>query len=95
MKYASTLITVQCDPQGNPSRLEGKARQRGVTRVLDRWRAGGRWWEGEPPRDYFLLELAGGMVVEVYKEDREASEAEESKKEESEKETWVLSRVAD
>lgn len=35
------------------------------------------------------------MVVEVYKEDREASEAEESKKEESEKETWVLSRVAD
>jgi len=61
-----------------------------VTRVLDRWRAGGRWWQGEAPRDYFLLELAGGMVVEVYKEDKGA-EADEAREEN----TWVLSRVAD
>lgn len=33
--------------------------------MLDHWRYGGRWWLGETPRDHYLLELAGGQVVEV------------------------------
>jgi hypothetical protein len=37
-----------------------------VIRTLDRWRYGGRWWRGEGPRDYFLLELEGGRTVEVF-----------------------------
>lgn len=39
-----------------------------MTRVLDRWRYDGRWWEGEIHRDYFLLELHGGAVIELYRE---------------------------
>jgi len=67
-------------------------RQRRVARVLDRWRTGGRWWQGEAPRDYFLLELTGGMVVEVYREDKDEEDKEQ---EEDEEAVWVLSRVAD
>ncbi|WP_022799556.1 hypothetical protein [Thermus islandicus] len=48
-------------------------------RLLDAWRAGGRWWLGEEGRDYFLLEVAGGLVLEVFREG----------------EGWVLSRVLD
>ncbi len=45
-----------------------KRRRYRVRRILDRWRYGGRWWRGEPPRDYFLLELEGGRLLEVYQE---------------------------
>lgn len=47
---------------GSPSRVG----ERRVLRVLDRWRYGGRWWRREGPRDYYLLELEGGGVVEVF-----------------------------
>jgi len=47
--------------------------------VIDSWRYGGRWWVGEPPRDYYLLELETGHVFEVYYAG----------------ETWMLSRIAD
>lgn len=50
-----------------------------VRRVLDAWRYGGRWWVGEPPRDYYLLELETGHVFEVYRAG----------------DTWTLSRIAD
>ncbi|WP_279231699.1 hypothetical protein [Thermus thalpophilus] len=50
-----------------------------MVRLLDRWRAGGRWWRLEPGRDYFLVEVEGGLVLEVYREG----------------EAWVLSRVLD
>lgn len=53
--------------------------ERKVTRVLDFWFYGGRWWLNEPPRDYYLLELSDNRVVEVY---RAAGQ-------------WTLSRVAD
>ncbi len=36
--------------------------------MLDRWRYDGRWWEREIHRDYLLLELRGGGVVELFRE---------------------------
>lgn len=50
-----------------------------VWRILDHWRYGGRWWLNEPPRDYYLLELETGHVIEVYRSG----------------EAWVLSRIVD
>lgn len=50
-----------------------------VRRILDFWCYGGRWWLSEPPRDYYLLELESGHVVEVFRAAKD----------------WTLSRVAD
>ncbi|MGM8838785.1 hypothetical protein [Thermus sp. 93170] len=47
-------------PRGKP-RWVVLGRKRRVVRLLDRWRAGGRWWRLEPGRDYFLLEVEGGL----------------------------------
>lgn len=64
---------------GNPLKLKDRGRERKVVRILDFWRYGGRWWVGEPPRNYFLLELSDGNIVEVYQAAKH----------------WTLSRVAD
>ncbi len=37
--------------------------------MLDRWRYDGGWWERERHRDYYLLELQGGTVVELFREE--------------------------
>ena len=39
-----------------------------IAATLEHWRSGMRWWRGEVPRDYFLLETRGGRVFEVYAE---------------------------
>ena len=65
--------------ENSPQSLRFRQRERKVVRVLDSWRYGGRWWRLEGRRDYYLLELEGGAVVEVFCcGDR-----------------WVLSRTAD
>jgi len=72
-------VNVLTDENGIPSKLKGPRKPVAVRRILDFWCYGGRWWLSEPPRDYFLLELDSGHVVEVFRAD----------------ERWVLSRVAD
>ncbi len=72
-------VEVSTDENGNPWRLNDRGQEKRVVRTLDFWRYGGRWWVFEPPRDYFLLELEGGKVVEVYRAG----------------EHWTLSRVTD
>lgn len=47
--------------------------------MLDRYQCGGRWWRGEGERHYYLVELEGELVAEVYRTE----------------DTWVLSRTAD
>ena len=74
-----TRVNVLTNANGHPSGLNGPRKPVGVRRVLDFWRDGGGWWRGEPPRDYYLLEVETGTVLEVYRAG----------------ETWVLSRVAD
>ena len=45
------------------------ARPRRVLAVIDRWRYDGRWWDGqEVHRDYFFVELEGGVRVELFNE---------------------------
>ncbi len=50
-----------------------------VRRILDAWRYNSRWWQGEAPRDYYLLELETGHVIEVFRS----------------AEQWTLSRISD
>jgi len=72
-------VNIVTDPSGHPSKLDGPRNPVAVRRILDAWRYGGRWWQGEAPRDYYLLELETGHVFEVF-----CSEG-----------RWTLSRVAD
>ena len=65
--------------QNSPQTLRYQQHERSVTRVLDRWRYGGHWWRFEGKRDYYLLELEGDAVVEIFFDG----------------ERWVLSRTAD
>ena len=39
-----------------------------VRRVIDQWRVATRWWAKEIRRDYYLLELDGGRLIELYRE---------------------------
>lgn len=64
------LSTVSWDEPGQPGR-SGHARSlrpRSVVRVLDQWRYAGRWWEDEVSRDYYLVELADGVRLELFQE---------------------------
>jgi len=36
---------------------------REVERIVDYWRETGRWWEGESPRDFFLVETVPGALI--------------------------------
>lgn len=72
-------MNVLTDLNGHPSGLDGPRKPVSVRRILDFWRYNGRWWQGEASRDYYLLELDSGHVVEVFRAD----------------DTWVLSRIAD
>jgi hypothetical protein len=40
-----------------------------VVRVIDSWRYGGRWWLGEPGRDYYLVATASGEELVLYRKD--------------------------
>ncbi len=68
-------------PHGRPP-LPGRplSPTRKVVSVVDRWRYDGRWWEVvELHRDYYLLELEGGMQLELF----------------SEGDTWWAARASD
>ena len=79
MRNVQQPLNVTTDAKGSPSRLEGPQKPVNVRRVIDSWRYGGRWWVGEPPRDYYLLKLETGHVFEVYRAG----------------EVWTLSRISD
>lgn len=51
-----------------PPGRSGTAVNHRVARVVDEWRVDGRWWAEEVHRDYYLLELDGGTLVELYRE---------------------------
>ena len=36
---------------------------RRVEEVVDHWRETGRWWAGESPRDFFLVEAKRGAFI--------------------------------
>jgi hypothetical protein len=79
VRQVHRAVNVLTDAKGHPSGLDSLRKPVSVRRILDFWCYGGRWWLNEPPRDYYLLELETGHVVEVYRA----------------RENWVLSRIAD
>ena len=46
-----------------PERILVGNRWEGVEGIADRWRESGRWWQGEEPRDFFLVETSRGAFV--------------------------------
>jgi hypothetical protein len=74
-----TSINVLTNGYGHPCGLNSPQKPVAVRHILDFWRDCGRWWLNEPPRDYYLLELETGNVIEVFR----AGDA------------WTLSRISD
>lgn len=84
------------DRSAGPSRRPGQARPQQrlrVHRMLDDWDHVGRWWRGEPRRQYQLLEGESGRVVEIYHEETHDGEDGHHKDEEGGR--WWLSRISD
>ncbi|WP_295822298.1 hypothetical protein [uncultured Deinococcus sp.] len=68
MKAVQQPADVSADDGGVPVAVRWAGRTLHVT-VIDAWRAGGRWWLGEAPRDCFLVN-AGSLTAELHREDR-------------------------
>jgi hypothetical protein len=66
---------------GVPARVRIAQRERAVKRVFARWRVDADWWRSRIDREYWKVDLGGGVVCEIF-QDR-LSEA------------WWLSRVYD
>lgn len=60
MSYAPMSST-----DGPPRTITWRGRAHTVTRVLETWRVGGRWWRGEAPSDHYRLEVEGGATLRV------------------------------
>ncbi|GGL15451.1 hypothetical protein [Deinococcus radiotolerans] len=52
-------------PRGTPKVIRWNDRTYHLTQELDRYRAGGRWWLGEPSRTCWVLQC-GSVVLEVH-----------------------------
>jgi len=50
MKAYQREVTVEIRADGSPRQLYWEGRAYPVQVVLDRWRAGGRWWQGDVTR---------------------------------------------
>lgn len=88
MRLLDAPATVTLSPQGTlkaiawaqPGPRTTSPRPRRVLNVIDQWRYDGRWWEEHPlGRDYYLVELEGGIQAELFRENDE----------------WCITRIAD
>lgn len=81
MRQQNSNLPVQSDPAGRPVAvlLNGAFRQ--VTSVIDSWQWAGDWVNDVSERHYWLVSVEGGGVLELY--------------EETDSNSWVLSRVPD
>lgn len=68
MRRVGQLVQVEAGPAGRP-RAVAYPYRRQVLAWLKRWRSKGRWLFGEGPRAYWLVELEGGLVLELYCEE--------------------------
>lgn len=81
MRAVQQEVRVTLRDDGQPRQVIWQGRSYAVLTVLDAWRAGGRWWLDEAPRNCFLVQ-AGALVAEVHQEDRTGGR-------------WFLARVQD
>ncbi|WP_019584645.1 hypothetical protein [Deinococcus apachensis] len=86
MRAVQERCGVELDGQGKPHVVRWRNRTYRVTREHDAWRAGGRWWLGEPCRDCWLLEC-GALTLEVHRFDETDPPQEVS--------GWWVARVQD
>lgn|GEM_PF-1941508 len=52
--------------EGRIQRVKAGPRVFVIERTLVRFEHGGRWWRGELPRSYFILQSNQGVRLEVY-----------------------------
>lgn len=81
MRAVQEEVTVELTASGKPARVTWRNRTLRVTDVVDEWRAKGRWWRREPPRNYALVHM-GHVLAELYREDHDQGR-------------WILARVVD
>lgn len=91
MKEVFEVVDVHASPSGAPLVVRWGRRTLRARGVLDAWRAGGAWWAGQYPRDYWLVDFSD-IVAEVYREDRRVDLPGYAREGEP---LWVLSRVVD
>ncbi|MHA0043950.1 hypothetical protein [Deinococcus sp. PEB2-63] len=72
-------------PDGTPKVIRWAGRTYHLTQVLDQYRAGGRWWLGEPSRDCWVIQC-GPVTMEVHRFDE---------KEGAHPQGWFLARMQD
>lgn len=46
-----------------PEQIRVGDRWRRIEHIVDHWRERGRWWAGEAPRDFFLVETRRGAFI--------------------------------
>ncbi len=80
MRRVGLIVQAEAGPDGRP-RTVAYPHRRKVLRWLKRWRSKGRWLFGEGPRAYWLVELEGGLMLELYHEEG--------------KDQWVVVRLQD
>ncbi|ADI02885.1 DUF6504 family protein [Syntrophothermus lipocalidus] len=59
-------LEVMKNEEGEPQKVKWKGRWAKVAVILDRWYDTGCWWESEPPKLFYRLELENGMVLELF-----------------------------
>lgn len=64
MKAVQEPCEVTTGPDGRVKAFTWRGKTHRVTRELDRFRAGGRWWLGEPVRSVHVLEC-GPLLAEL------------------------------
>lgn len=53
-----------------PLRFRWAGRVYQVAAVLDTWQDTGAWWEGEPEKTFWRVEVAGGGIFELWQDAR-------------------------
>lgn len=59
-------LQVIAGEDGEPRKLRWKGRWLKVAVILDRWYDTGCWWENEPPKLFYRLEIEDGTVLELF-----------------------------
>ncbi len=67
-KLINGKLKVLQDKEQRPARICWQGRWLAVTGILERWYDAGKWWEGEPARLFYRIQLQEARVWEIYRE---------------------------
>ncbi len=62
-------LEVVTGEEGEPRKVRWKGRWVKVVTVLDRWYDAGCWWENEPSKLFYRVELEDGTVLELFSQE--------------------------